>query len=109
MEKDPSLQSVGLAPKLSVKSYPKQNSIHRGHKACHSVVEIGTPIEIARVSGLQTYSALPWLNHDLSTGWCPSYKLVYKPHSYLVRDIYHKPQLSHLCLNLAWLVVEPPL
>ena len=37
--------------------------------------------------------------------------LVYKPHeyySYLVRYIYHKPQLSHLCLNLGWLVVGTP-
>ena len=29
-------------------------------------------------------------------------------YSYLVRYIYHKPQLSHLCLNLAWLVVGTP-
>ena len=30
---------------MPVKSYPKQNRIHRGHKACHSVVEIETPMQ----------------------------------------------------------------
>jgi hypothetical protein len=44
-KKVPAYKVWASAPKMPVKSYPKQNRIHRGHKACHSVVEIETPMQ----------------------------------------------------------------
>ena len=54
-KKVPAYKVWASAPKLSIKSYPKRHSF--SHKACHSVVEIGTPM-------LFLHSTF-WLRHEM--------------------------------------------